>query len=269
MSNIIFYPYFENSMPLDKPPTLFVILNSILMADNGSRVPILDVTEYGRSYIFDFTYPISSALDKAVFEKAWIDHFLQRRIGQETFTAFKLDLRARFNEIMPYYNPMFDALGSQFNMFAGDGYTLNVTESESVDRDLSDTLNKTETDTTNSSSSNTISAETSGTVDNRYSDTPQNQLSNVQNGNYLTDYTYNQNSGTSDTTNENEAEETTTRTGRDTRTTADDTDRSLTRTEVKTGSVAKTDALIRFMNETRNLYTAIYHDCDDLFYQLF
>ena len=39
-----------------------------------------------------------------------LNHFLQRRIGFETVTAFRIQLDVKLNEIMPLYNKMFDAL---------------------------------------------------------------------------------------------------------------------------------------------------------------
>ena len=35
---------------------------------------------------------------------------MMRRIGQETFTAFQIQLNAKLNEIMPYYNMMIDSI---------------------------------------------------------------------------------------------------------------------------------------------------------------
>lgn len=266
----IFYPYFENFTPLDKPPTLFVILNSILkMANNGVRVPVLELSDKGRMYVFDFDYPLSSVIDKEVFEKNWIDHFLQRRIGLETFTAFKLEMRARFNEIMPFYNPVFDALGEKYDIFSGEGYDINITEKENINKDIRDVTNENKSADDSGTNNTVLHSDTDGTVDNRYSDTPQNQLTNVQNGTYLTNYTYNSSDGSVDTTNDVTSENKRKEQNRSDRKTDDDTVRDLNRTETRKGKVASADALLKYMNETRNIYAAIYHDCDDLFYQLF
>ena len=93
-----------------------------------------------------------------------LNHFLMRRIGYDTVTAFKIALNVKLNEIMPIYNKLFDAL---------DGWEI-----------FNDGERVTET------GENTIENETTTVSDRRYSDTPQNQLSNVQNGSYITDYNY-------------------------------------------------------------------------------
>ena len=266
----ILYPYFENFTPLNKPPTLFVILNSILkMENNGVRVPVLDISDKGRKHVFDFDYPLSDTIDKSTFEKTWIDHFLQRRIGEETFIAFKLQLRAKFNEIMPYYNAIFDSIGEKYNIFDGEGYDISITEKENINKDIRDVTSENKTADDTGTNNTVLHSDTESTIDNRYSDTPQNQLTNVQNGTYLTDYTYNSNDGSVDTTNDVESTNKRIEQNKRDNKTDDDTIRNFERNESRTGKVASTDALTKYLNETRNIYTAIYHDCDVLFYQLF
>ena len=231
MRNNIFYPYFENFMPLEKPPTLYSILNAAVNygKPENERVKIDDLAKASRSIVFDFSYDLSDYVDRETFEIMFIEHFLQRRIGCETFTAQRLQIRARLREILPKYNILFDALGEKFNIYEGDGYTKKIDEKE-----------KTHNDT---------SGESSGTSDRRYSDTPQNAIDNVQSGLYMSDYTYSQ-----------DGAETTAET---------DGSRERDYTEVHTGRVAKLDALLKFNEAAVDTYKAIFRECDDLFYQLF
>ena len=147
----------------DLPPTIYSILKSFVYYDE-EQPKIKDLASSGRENIFDFDYPLTTNIDKEDFEVMILNHFLMRRIGYDTVTAFKIALNVKLNEIMPIYNKLFDAL---------DGWEI-----------FNDGERVTET------GENTIENETTTVSDRRYSDTPQNQLSNVQNGSYITDYNY-------------------------------------------------------------------------------
>ena len=153
------------------PPTIYSLLNSIVNYEKEDKTKIKDLASYGRGKIFDFQYPLTSNITKESFECMILNHFLMRRIGYDTLTAFKIALNVKLNEIMPIYNKMFDML---------EGWDL-FKDGEIVIESGSNTLQNTTT-------SNNIS-------DRRYSDTPQNQLQNVQNGSYITDYNYDTDSG--------------------------------------------------------------------------
>lgn len=153
------------------PPTIYSLLNSIVNYENEDKAKIKDLASYGRGKIFDFTYPLTSKISKESFECMILNHFLMRRIGYETLTAFKIALNVKLNEIMPIYNKMFDML---------EGWDL-FKDGEIVIESGNNTLQNTTTST--------------NTSDRRYSDTPQNQLENVKNGSYITDYNYDTDSG--------------------------------------------------------------------------
>lgn len=253
-NDFIFYPYFENDMPSEKPPTLFAILNAYHNFMKDDRVKIKDIAKMSTGLVFDFDYPISEFLDKQTFETAWINHFLQRRIGTETFTAFQLELMAKMNEIMPYYNMLFDNLGEKFNFWLGDGYTLDIVE---------DTKKNEQTQEDGSNENASSSHTQSETInDNRYSDTPQNHLENVQSGEYVTDYRYdtaNLDTQTNGSFN-----------GSDTRNRNLDGTENKVRSEIKKSNTShRIEDIIRWQNEAKPIMTKIYRDCDSLFYQLF
>ena len=145
------------------PPTLYSILNSLVNYGSNEKTKIKNLASEGRSYIFDFEYPLSNKINKEEFEIMILNHFIMRRIGYETMTAFKLALSTKLNEVMPIYNKMFDML---------DGWDL-FNDGELVTENGNNKLN-------NSTNSKNIS-------DRRYSDTPQNELQNVQDGKYGTD----------------------------------------------------------------------------------
>lgn len=163
-----------------KPPTLYSIMNSIANYDAENYTKIRNLARATHEKIFDFNYTLSDEIDKEDFECQILNHYIMRRIGFDTFTAFQLYLENKLNEILPFYNKMFDAL-SDFNLFnSGEVITRNRTDSGST------TLN----------SSNSLKS--------KYSEYPLNQLSDIDNGTYVSNQTNNNgsvnNSGTSSNT---------------------------------------------------------------------
>ena len=154
-----------------KPPTLYAILNSIANYDSETKTKIRNLASATHDKIFDFDYELSNKIDKDQFEIDILNHFMMRRIGFETVTAFQLYLENKLHEILPYFNLMFDSL-TDFDLFNGG---------ETITRSVATHVGS--------------SAET------RTSDLPQNKLSDITAGTYVS--TQGTNTGTSDgTTNE-------------------------------------------------------------------
>lgn len=211
------------------PPTLYALLNSIVNFGEEEKTKIKDLAAAGRSEIFDFDYPLTTNIDKEDFEVLILNHFLMRRIGYETLTAFKIALDVKLNEIMPIYNKMFDMLEG-WDIF-NDGEVMNRTASDAGTNSLN-----------NITSSSNIS-------DRRYSDTPQNQLSNVQNGSYITDYNYDTDTGSVSSSSA----------GTDSRNTVERIVRSPS---------DKMKLYKEFIENKKSIYTMIFEDLDVLFYGL-
>ena len=209
------YPWIPTDYNL--PPTLYSILNSIANFDVEEQTKIKDLASATHSDIFDFTYPLSTHINKDDFEVLILNHFLMRRLGYETVTAWKIALSVKLNEIMPIYNKMFDML---------DGWDL-FNDGESISRTASDTGQ----------------SSVSTTTDNRYSDTPQGMLTAVQQGTYMSDYTYNQGNTS----------------GNDSRTTTE----TITRTPADKIRIYK-----EFIENKESIMTMIFKDLDSLFYGL-
>lgn len=223
----------------DKPPTLYSVLNAIV---NGTKeeedyTKIKDLAKEGRNVIFNFEYPLSQNVSRETFETTILNHYLMRRIGFETVTAFRIALDSKLNEIMPLYNKMFDGLAN-WSIFS-DGETLTKSG-----YDNAATHNTLENHTTTS---------TSDTSDRRSSDTPQSQLENVQTASYVTNYNYDTNTAsgadnsmsTGDSTNNRNYSETITKTPSD-----------------------KIKILMEMQKDIKSIYTLIFNDLDDLFYGL-
>ena len=155
------------------PPTIQNLLESMVNYENPEPVKIRNLAKACHDKIFDFDYPLSDKVNKDDFEVQILNHFLLRRIGFETFTAFQIYLENKLNEIMPYYNILFDSL-SNFNLF-NDGEKITRTQAEQT------------------TSTGTGSSES----DRRFSEFPQNRLDDLKNGSYVTTQNYDKNNSTS------------------------------------------------------------------------
>lgn len=211
------------------PPTLYRILNSLVNFDAEEQTKIKDLAAAAREDIFDFNYPLTTNIQKSDFEVMILNHFLMRRIGYDTVNAFKIALNVKLNEIMPIYNKMFDMLEG-WNLF-NDGEVMNRTLQDSGSNSLNNMTS------------------TSNTSDRRYSDTPQNNLGDVRSGSYVTDYNYDQDSGSVSSSTA----------GTDSRYTLE----NITRSPSDKIKIYK-----EFIENKKSIYTMIFEDLDVLFYGL-
>lgn len=165
MNNLINNDLLTAIENMQLPPTLYSLMNSIANfgKDEDERVNTYNLSKVARANIFDFDYELTEKLTKEEFETMILDHFIMRRIGFETLTMFKIQLKNKIKTIMPLYNKLFDSL---------DGWDL---------------FNDGETVTTTMNNDSKTA----------FSDTPQNHIENINNTSYITDYTHNESDGSS------------------------------------------------------------------------
>lgn len=183
----LYFPYLYDpvigAMPreyFNKPPTLYSIMQAMVNYENPNQVKIKDLAGQARIKIFDFDYPLTNKITKEYFEKLILNNFIERRINFETVTMFKIKLQVKLNEIMPRYNMLLDAM-DDWSLFSDGGSTQRTyTDNRNV---------RNETTTSDSSTTESITAMTD---DRRFSNIPENQISQVQNGEYLSTYGYDQ-----------------------------------------------------------------------------
>lgn len=100
-----------------------------------------EIIEQARPKIFDFPYPIFSNDYKPVLETKILMHYYTREISEETYGLWKLRLRTRLNDIMPYYNQLYKSELLEFNPL----WDTDL----STDRDVkTDNVHEDETDST-------------------------------------------------------------------------------------------------------------------------
>jgi hypothetical protein len=237
--NLFFVPFIP--VMNEKPPTLYSLLQSIVNYGKDEQTKIKDLAKAGRTKIFDFDYPLSDKITKEDFECMILNHFIMRRIGFDTLTAFKIQLDVKLNEIMPMYNKLIDLLYEE-NAFG------EITKKTGKDNRVVQNATTNEMENSSNTSHENIS-------DRRGSDTPQNHLENVRDGSYVTEYHYDKdNSKNTDTSKSN---------GKSNSNTKDDNIYEET-----TSRINLFEVYAKLNEEIKNIYTMIFKDLDCLFYQL-
>lgn len=251
--NFFMYPYFPTNC--DKPPTIYALLQSIVNFGKEDKTKIKNLAKEGHSKVFDFEYPLSDTINKDDFEINILNHFLKRRIGFETMTDFQIHLCSKLNEIMPMYNKILDAM-ENWNIFASEKITHELTSTRKID-----SKNQNSSTTNNEVSSESTTSD-DNISDRRFSDMPENEITDVQDGTYMSKYSY-------DTDNRDISEESNSSGSSETNqsgTNNTNDDNYLHEETIK--SKSNPELMIQYMEKIANIYTLIYKDLDCLFYQL-
>ena len=156
--------------------------------------------------IFNFDFPIFDENYREVLCTKILRHYYTREIGLESYGLWKLKLETKLNEIMPYYNKLYNSELLKFNpLYDVDMTTLNTGsktgENTNIDSNETNTTNDRQTtrnETAHDSDTRTNLSQGTSTENNEtvnsankvdrdlYSDTPQGALTGVENENYLT-----------------------------------------------------------------------------------
>lgn len=174
------------------------------------------VIEDALPLIFDFEFPIFDEQYRSVLETKILRHYYTREIGLETYGLWKLKLQTKLNEIMPYYNKLYETELFKYNpLYDVDMTTTNVGQRTGERTDINrgevtdsrnrsniseqsdsntdtrantfDGTRQTENNETNSNSSQRTSSDETQNRD-MYSDTPQGNLTGVDTNAYLTNF---------------------------------------------------------------------------------
>lgn len=231
--------------------------------------------------VFNFSYPIFSEDYRNVLEHHILQHFYTREIAFQTVGRWKLGLQQKLNDIMPYYNKLYESQEldvdpfnnidvtetseSSGNTTSKNNTTKNGTSVTTGSSETNDTADGTSGTETNDTTDGTSGTKTNGTTTTNnkqettsshtdaFSDTPQGTLSNVDNLTYLTEYRkIGENNNVTDT-----GEQTTT--GNADVTTHDETNSSTntnthdeTNSNTKTNTQTETDSTETESGETTN-----------------
>lgn len=242
------YPFFNFMLmsplfiPTDnRPPSIYDIMDAMANFNVEDKTKTTDLAKATHSKIFDFDYPLSSNVDKEKFECMILNHFLMRRIGFQTFTAFKIQLNVKLNEIMPIYNKMFDAL-ENWDIFE-NGEKTSRYGNENRENETSNTLE------------NTSNTNTTNTSDRRMSDTPQNAIENVKEGVYVTQFNYDTDTANSSDTSNSKG-------------TSNSSDTNKYQETIEKSPADKISILKEMQENIKSIYTMIFKDLEILFYYI-
>ncbi len=296
------YPILNQGTNL--PPTIYSIMQSLVNYDRDEKTKIKDMWKKGREYLFNFDYTLTSKISKEDFEHNILNHYLMRRINYDTVTLFQIMLENRLVEVLPKYNMLWDCLdgwdvfksGSTTREYKENTSASGSTSNNSVDNNTitsngNSKITSTEkgNDTTNNSGTSHTTLAASNTSEDKkaLSDTPQGRISEVENAEYISEYskanTSSSDNSSSDTTNSttvtgsneksistgNETTNTTgeKRTKEDTGTSKDNKETTIKETVDKSVD-NQAQLLITFMNEYNNIWSLLYRDLDTLFFGL-
>lgn len=188
--------------------------------ESQDRLKVAEIIEKARPKLFDFDFPIYDEAYRSVLETKIIKHYYLREIGAETVGVFKLFLDRTLNEIMPYYNKMYESANLEYNPLYDVNYYREHEGTKNVDEDRNNqhsdtyakgtTTSKTGYDTTEIDNERTLDTDTSRTGTDTvgvqdltwkmYHDTPQGSLSTIDDSTYLTSAEKNTGTRTDQTT---------------------------------------------------------------------
>ena len=141
------------------------------------------IVDVARSKIFSFDYPIFDESYKPILEKKILLHNYTREISHETYGLWKLKLNTKLNEIMPFYNQLYESELLEFNPFYDT--ELNRTYDRKNEESGTTSANtKGSSKSVNIGSNNSIQDDFDNSLD-VYSDTPQGSVANLESGTYL------------------------------------------------------------------------------------
>lgn len=108
-----------------------------------TNTPLLQRIDTARQKIFDFNYPIWDENHKVELETKIIEHYLFREIGLDTYMKWKIKLRSKMMEIMPYYVDKYNSIYPYLSkLYVNEDYKEESKDDRILERD--DTFNETQ-----------------------------------------------------------------------------------------------------------------------------
>ena len=213
--------------------------------------------------IFNFNFPIFDPLYKFPLCEKIIEHYYTREIGEETYGLWRLRLRARMRDIMPYYNQLYKSAQLIFDPLTDTDVTTShkLTRGEKSEAETKGTNSGTSSGTGKNSTTETANREQD------YSDTPQGDSTGVLEKKYLTSVTVENNTGNTSGTQESTSQTTGTSSGTEKRS-VDSVDDYIERVTGKRGGQSYSNLIAEFRETFINIDNMIIDELADLFINL-
>lgn len=135
------------------------------------------------------------AYEEVLYPKI-IKHYYFDEIGHETVGRFIFRLNTKLEEILPYYNKLYESALLEFNPFYDVDYTRegtkedngtnNATRTDNLNQQRTDNLNSLRTDNLNQQRTDALQNSAQSESYDLYSETPEGSLTGVDNKTYLT-----------------------------------------------------------------------------------
>ena len=166
----------------------FICENYAGLDESAGYEAVDRIIDSARDKIFDFEYPIFDPTYKPLLEKKILKHYYTREIGAETVGLWKLWLNQKMNEIMPYYNQLYESQLIEFNPMYDVDLTTNYQKVDDGTENKTGGYNNSGSRNGTSSGSNSVSRTDDGKNDHweMFSDTPEGALDGVRTEEYLT-----------------------------------------------------------------------------------
>ena len=160
----------------------FICESSAGLTESAGGSNVDEIIQQAIPKVFDFTFPIFDEAYRNVLCGKILKHYYTREIGLETVGLWKLHLNRKLNEIMPYYNKLYESELLEFNPMYDFEYTKERTGTKKGNF--------------NGQTDNTDNSTSSGNYLDAYSDTPQGAVENLESYQYLTNARKNVGTGT-------------------------------------------------------------------------
>lgn len=210
--------------------------------------------------VFDFDFPIFDEAYREVLCGKILKHYYLREIGLETVGAWKLMLDTKLNEIMPYYNQLYNSEKIKIDPMNDYKLTKNYNKTKNESKNGN---NQTDSSGTNKASQN---GSNEGTDYNLYSDTPQGALTGVDNQEYLTNARKVTNTDTTTASSTGESVYHEQKTIVDT---LNSTDTYIEELSGKIGAKSYSELLKEFRKTFLNIDMMVINELSDLFFGLY
>lgn len=206
--------------------------------------------------IFTTTTPFWEENHREVLCSKILKHYYMREIGAETAGLWILWMNTRLEEIMPYYNKLYESETMKYDPLTDVKYK----------REYDRTTGKTTNDNT------TFSSESTGRADNtlnsknvnRYSDTPQGGLQNIEDNSYLTNATIDERNDQNNGSNSSNSSGNSTSGG-----TEDGTEHYVEEISGKSASKDYSDMLMKYRETILNIDMMVVEEFKDLFMMIY